>query len=126
VEIRRERPEHPPQRSPLDPGLKTAMTCLIRRVPIGEIFPRGAGAQDPQDAIQYVPRVAPRAPALIVAHARLRQEWRENRPLRVRQVHAVEYDGNRNFVHRPRWGRYPSTACCAIIAHTSSSIDHKC
>jgi len=101
VEIRRERLEDPPQRAALGPALKASMTGLIGRVSIGEILPRRTRAQDPQDAIQHVARVAPWPPTPVAAQARLRQEWRENRPLRVSQVHAVEYDGDRNFVHDP-------------------------
>ena len=98
MEIRGERLEHALERAPLDPGLEPPVTGLIRRIAVGEILPRRAGAEDPQDPVEHVPRIAPRSPALVAAQAWFRQEWREDRPLRVGQVHAVEYDGDRNVV----------------------------
>jgi hypothetical protein len=86
------------------PALEAAMTRLIRRVSVGQIFPRRSGAQDPQDAIQHIAGIAPRSPAAIAAEARRREQRFEDGPLRVSEVHAVEYDGDRNFVHRPRLG----------------------
>jgi hypothetical protein len=85
----------------VDPALKATMTRLVGRIAIREILPWRARPQDPQDPIQDVAGIAPRAAAAIAAHTRLRQQGRENCPLRVSQVHAVEYDGDRNFVSRP-------------------------
>jgi hypothetical protein len=104
VQIRREGLEHAPQGAPLHPALEPAMTGLIRRIAIREVFPRRAGAEDPEDPIEDVSRIAPRPAALIATETGLRQEWREYRPLRVSEVHAVEYDGHRNFVHTPASG----------------------
>jgi hypothetical protein len=104
VQIRRERLEHAPECALLNPALEPAMTGLIRGIAIREVLPRRAGAEDPEDPIEHVPRVAPRPPAPIATETGLRQEWRENRPLRVSEVHAVEYDGHRNFVHTPTAG----------------------
>jgi hypothetical protein len=104
VQIGGEDLQDPSQRPVPHPPLKAAMTCLIRRVPVGQIFPRRAGTQDPQDAIQHIARIAPRPPAAIASNARRREQWFEDGPLRVSEVHAVEYDSDRNFVHRPRLG----------------------
>jgi hypothetical protein len=105
VEIDGQGFEDAPQRPGLDPCLKATMTGLIRRITIGEILPRRAGPEDPEDPIQHVAGIAPRPPAPIAAQTGLRQERRQDGPLRVSKVHAVEYDGDRNFVHMtPRWG----------------------
>ena len=104
MEIGGQRLEDTPQRASLDPRLKAAMTGLIRRIALGEILPRRAGTEDPQNAVQHVAGIAPRPPAAIATQAGLRQERRQDGPLRVRQVHTVEYDGDRNFVHHPVLG----------------------
>jgi hypothetical protein len=93
-----------PQRAGADPRLKAAMTGLIRRIAIGEILPRCAGTKDPENPVQHVSGIAPRPPASIAAQTGLRQERRQDGPLRVSEVHAVEYDGDRNFVHDPMVG----------------------
>jgi len=72
LEIPGERGDDAPQRAPLDPGLKAAMTRLVRRIARREILPRSARAQDPQDAIEHIARVAPGPPAPIAAESRLR------------------------------------------------------
>jgi hypothetical protein len=104
VEILGQRFQHGAERAALNPALKAPMARLIRRIAVGQVFPRRARAQDPEDPIEHVAGIAPRAAAPIATQTGLRQEWRENRPLRVGQVHAVEYDGDRNFVHTPPAG----------------------
>jgi hypothetical protein len=104
VEIDGQGFQHAPQRARADPRLKAAMTGLIRRVAIGQILPRCAGPEDPEDPIQHVAGIAPRPPASIAAQTGLRQERRQDGPLRVSEVHAVEYDGDGNFVHDPVLG----------------------
>jgi hypothetical protein len=99
VEIQGERLEDLPQRAAVDPGLEAAMTRLIGGVPVREIHPRRARAQDPEDAVQHVARIPPRPAAPIATQARFRQERRENRPLGVGKVHTAEYDGRSYFVH---------------------------
>jgi len=98
MQIARQRLEHVAQRPVLDPALKAAMTRLIRRVPLGQIF-HGA----PVRRIQRMP-FGPRSATSIASQTRLRQQRFEDGPLGVSQVHAVEYDGDRNFVHRPHLG----------------------
>lgn len=104
MQIRRQGLQHAPQGPLLDPRLEASMTGLIRRIAIREIFPRRAGAQNPEDPIQDVARIAIRPSPSIAALPGLRQEWCEHGPLGVGQVHAVEYDGHRNFVHTPLSG----------------------
>ena len=104
MQVGRQRLEHLAQRPVVHPPLKAAMTRLIRRVPLGQIFPGRAGAQDPEDPIQHVARIAPRPATPIASPPRLRKQGFENGPLRVSEVHAAEYDGDRNFVHQPRLG----------------------
>jgi len=72
MQIAGERFDDALQRAPLDPGLKAAMTGLVRRIARREVFPGRARAEDPQNAIQHIPWIAPRPPAPIAADARLR------------------------------------------------------
>jgi len=104
VEIDRQGLQDVPQCAGADPGLEAAMTGLIRRIAVGEILPRRASPEDPEDPVQHVAGIAPWSPASIAAQTRLRQERRQDGPLRVCEIHAVEYDGDRNFVHNPASG----------------------
>ena len=83
MEIRGERFDHAPERAFADPALKAAMTGLIRRIAVRQVLPGRAGAKDPEDAVQHIARIAPRSPAPIAAESRLRQQRRQNGPLRV-------------------------------------------
>jgi hypothetical protein len=85
------------------PRLKTTMARLVRRIPRRQVVPGCARAEHPQHPVQDGARVGPRATAPIGA-ARRSEQRLEDRPLRVSKVHAVEYDGDRNFVHAPRLG----------------------
>jgi hypothetical protein len=85
------------------PQLEAPMAGLIRRVATREIRPRGTGPQNPQDRVQDGARIGPRTPAAIGTAARAKGGF-EHGPLGVGEVHAVEYDGHRNFVHRPTMG----------------------
>ena len=75
--------EHAPECACAYPALKAAMAGLIGRIAIRQVFPRRAGAKDPEDAVQHVARIAPRSTASVAPDARLRQERCENGPLRV-------------------------------------------
>jgi hypothetical protein len=101
VEIGGQRFEHLPERAVLDPPLKASMTGLKRRIPRGEIFPGRARAENPQDAVQHVPRIAPGPTPSVPADPWSGQERRENRPLGVSQVHALRYDAPQDFIHNP-------------------------
>jgi hypothetical protein len=72
MEVGGERLEEPPERTVADPALKSPMARLIRRIPIRQVFPRRARAQNPEDAIQHVAWIAPRATPSVAAEARLR------------------------------------------------------
>ena len=85
------------------PLLKAAMAGLIGRIPPRQIVPRRAGPQHPEHAVQDGPRVGPRPPAMIGAPTGTKRGF-EHGPLGVSEVHAVEYDGHRNFVHNPALG----------------------
>jgi hypothetical protein len=85
------------------PRLKTPMTRLIRWIPTRQVVPRRPGAQDPQHTVQDGARLRPRSAAPVGATRRTKQRL-EDGPLGVSQVHAVEYDGDRNVVHHPVWG----------------------
>lgn len=75
------------------PHLKPAVAGLVGRIPPRQIRPRGARAQDPEDRIEYGPRIGPRPSAAIGAAARP-ERGLEHGPLFVGQVHTVEYDGD--------------------------------
>ena len=104
MEVAGEGLQHRSPGAPPHPHLKTPMARLIGRIPGRQVFPRGARAQHPEDPLQDVAGIAPRSPPPIAAQTGLGQERREDRPLGVGQVHAVEYDGHRNFVSDPYLG----------------------
>jgi hypothetical protein len=95
--------QHAQQLAAALPLLKATMTGLIRGIPRRQVVPRRARAQHPQHAIQHGAAVLPRPTAAIRAATRTKH-WLENLPLGVTQVHAVEYDGRRLFVHKPAFG----------------------
>ena len=106
MEVSREGLQHGGPGAPPHPHLETPMARLIGRIPGRQVLPGGARAQHPEDPVQDVAGIAPRPTAPIATQTRSWQERREDRPLGVGQVHAVEYDGHRNFVHSPRFGVY--------------------
>ena len=75
------------------PELEPSMAGLIRRIARREIVPWGAGAQDPEHAVQHGARIRPRPPATVGPTARPKRRF-EHSPLSVGQVHAVAYDGD--------------------------------
>jgi len=103
AKVFREPLEQPVEAARSLPLLKAAVTGLIRRIAPRQVVPRRAGAQHPEDAIEDGPRIGPWAPAPIGSSARTERRF-EHGPLGVSEVHAVEYDGHRNFVHRPPMG----------------------
>jgi hypothetical protein len=51
----------------LDPVLEAPMTGLVGRIVVRQVLPAGAGAQDPEDALQHAALVAPGAAAAVGA-----------------------------------------------------------
>jgi hypothetical protein len=84
------------------PVLKPTMTRLVRRITRWQIVPGGAGAENPEHAVQDCARIVRRPAASIGTSAMTKQRF-EDRPLRVSQVHAVEYDGGRSGVSHLIW-----------------------
>ena len=74
------------------------MNRLVGRIPIRQILPRRARAQNPQDAVQHSPGIFRRSAPTILAAALPPQEWFNDLPLFVGQVHAAGYDGLRSTV----------------------------
>lgn len=85
------------------PELKAAMTGLIGRIAPRQVMPRRPGAKHPEHAVKDGAGIRPGTPASIRTPPRTERRF-EHGPLGVGEVHAVEYDGDRNFVHRPQWG----------------------
>ena len=65
------------------------MAGLIGRVTVGQIVPRSAGAQNPENAVQHGSRVAPGTTATIGTPLGSEQ-GPEYLPLRLGQVHALD------------------------------------
>ena len=57
--------EEPLENARADPVLEPAMTGLIGRIALREVFPLGSGPQNPENTIEHLPRLAPGAPAAI-------------------------------------------------------------
>ena len=95
--------EYPLEPAAALPLLKAAVAGLIGRIAARQVVPRCAGPQHPEHAIQDGSRVRPGPPAPIGATPGTKRRF-EHGPLRVSEVHAVEYDGQRNFVHHPALG----------------------
>ena len=85
------------------PQLESAMTGLVRRIVPRQIRPRGAGPENPQHGVHHATRIRPGPAASVRPPLRTKDRF-EHGPLLVSEVHAVEYDGDPNVVHRPRLG----------------------
>ena len=72
MEIPGERFDDALERPALHPGLKAAMTRLVGRIAHWKIFPGRSRPKDPENAVQHIPRIAPRPSAAIAADSRLR------------------------------------------------------
>jgi hypothetical protein len=75
------------QHTVLHPTLVASEACRVRRIAIGHVGPRCASAQDPNDAVEHVARIAPRSTATVVTHFRLGQQRLDCGPLLVGEVH---------------------------------------
>jgi hypothetical protein len=79
------------------------MTRLIGRIPTRQVVPGRPGAQHPQHAVQHRAAVLPRSATAVGPATRTKKRF-EYLPLRVSEVHVVEYDATSNFVHKPTFG----------------------
>ena len=76
------------QRAVAHPTLKPPVTGLVRRIARRKILPRCAGAEDPQDAVKNVPRIAIRPPPdALLDRLFLREKRLKYSPLLFGEVH---------------------------------------
>ena len=78
--------QQPRQRAVALPLLKATVAGWIGRIAVGQIVPRSAGAQDPENSVPHRTRIAPRPPAL-PARFRLEQGL-EKRPRGIGEIQA--------------------------------------
>lgn len=104
LEIFRQAAKHLRKHSVLYPLLKVAMTRRGRRIAAGQIAPRCAGAQHPQDAVHHVARVTPRSATLRARSFALgpRKVRPKDFPLLVGEVHRDRRSQQRSTVD-PLW-----------------------
>ena len=95
--------QQPPEDAGALPRLKPAMAGLVRRIAGRQVVPRRPRPQYPEHTVHDGAGVLPRAAAAIGTTARAKERF-ENLPLLVSEVHAIEYDGPRLFVHKPHFG----------------------
>jgi hypothetical protein len=96
--------EHSLEYALANPLLKTPMAGLVRRVARRHVGPRCPGAQDPEDAIEHIAGIAPRAtPVWPRDGGFLVGDGAANRvPLRIGQVHPDRRSQTRSAVDRLR------------------------
>ena len=99
-----------PQHAGADPLLKPPVAGLIRRIAVRQVGPRGAGPQDPQDAIEHGTVLPPRAPSTVFAARQLGQEGPNEVPLLVREVTGMRRSKKG---HPARMGVGPTLAIAA-------------
>jgi hypothetical protein len=74
------------------------MTGLVWRIATRQVMPGRTCAENPEHAVEHGAGVGPRATPFVGPASRSEDRF-EHGPLGVGEVHAVEYDGDRNFVH---------------------------
>jgi hypothetical protein len=67
--------------------LEAPMGCLVRAVSWCQVFPRGAGAKNPQNTFEHFAAIAPRAAPSVLPHQVRWQDGFDYFPLLVGQVH---------------------------------------
>jgi hypothetical protein len=67
--------------------LETPVGGLVCAVSWGQVFPRGASAQNPQTAFEHFAAIAPRAAPSVFPHRVRWQDGFDSLPLLVCQVH---------------------------------------
>ncbi len=65
------------------------MARLVRRILVGQIDPRGAGAQDEQNAVEHFTSAAPRAATAVFVSFRFWNQWVQQSPLGIGEVSQV-------------------------------------
>jgi hypothetical protein len=100
------------------PQLEATVTGLIRRITPRQMGKRRARAQDPQHGVQHPPRICPGTTAAVRPPTRTEHRL-EHGPLRIGEVHAFEYDGNRESVHRAS-----QTLGCQLEFHSYKVVGH--
>jgi hypothetical protein len=98
LEVSRESAEQAHLRPVFAPLLKASMDCLVRRIPRRQIRPSCPGSQDPEDAVEDVARIAPRAPAAISSTPGFREDGLDDDPLLLGQIHPDRRSEARSVV----------------------------
>jgi hypothetical protein len=87
AQVARQRVQDLAEHAAAHPLLEAAMTRRRRRIAIGHVLPRRAGPQHPQDAVEDLAIVTPRATTAIGSASRLGDQRFENGPLFVLEFH---------------------------------------
>jgi hypothetical protein len=72
-----------------DPPLKSSVASLVGRITLGNIGPRSAGAQHPENTVQHSATIFPRSPSSISATHWFRDKVIHHFPLHVREVSSI-------------------------------------
>jgi hypothetical protein len=87
ADIFRQGKQHPVEHPRPPPRLVAAVAGLIRRVALREIMPGRTGLENPEDAVQDIPWVAPRPSPPVGPQSGRGQERFEHGPLVIGEVH---------------------------------------
>lgn len=79
--------QHAFEHARLHPSLEPTEARRVRRVASRHVAPGRTGPKHPQDAVENIARISPRATATVVANLRLRQQLLDSSPLLIGQVH---------------------------------------
>jgi len=81
--------QHPHEHTVLHPRLKSSVTRCWWWIPSRKVRPWCARSQDPQHTVDHVPRISPRAPALLTRALLfpLREGLLDRYPLLIGEVH---------------------------------------
>lgn len=90
-----ERLEHFPEHACLDPFLHPTVNRLIRRVFAGQRFPRRAGPEDPEHAVEHAARRHAWATLAVLSRFGMWDQRLDNAPLLVGELHVL-FDHNRD------------------------------
>jgi hypothetical protein len=85
-----------PQRAVTHPVLEATVAGLIRREAVRQVLPLRAAAQNPEDAVEHLACITPRAAPPIGAASWFRNQGLDDRPLIVGQFFAPCHDPDRS------------------------------